>query len=87
MSTTCRFFAAPLAVLAIFGLVLTAGADPFASVVVTLPPEDQGDIFSPGVVAVESLNVKGKKSKKGKSSETYRPSTPSTRRTRTTSTS
>ena len=66
MRTAVRYLAAPLTALAIFGLVLTASADPFANVTVTLPPEGVGNIFSPGVVPVESLTVKGKKGGKGK---------------------
>ena len=60
MFTAVRIFVAALAVLTIFGLVLTANADPFADVTVSLPPEGVGDIFSPGTVAVESLNINAK---------------------------
>ena len=37
-------------------LAASAGADPFAPVTVTLPPEDQGDIFIPGVRLVADLD-------------------------------
>jgi hypothetical protein len=47
------FFAACLAVP---WLAAIAGADPFAPVTVTLPPEGQGDIFSPGVRLVADLD-------------------------------
>ncbi len=48
-----RFFAACLTLPL---LAATAGADPFAPVTVTLPPEGQGDIFSPGVRLVGDLD-------------------------------
>jgi hypothetical protein len=44
------------ACLAVAGLAASAGADPFAPVTVTLPPEGQGDIFSPGVRLVADLD-------------------------------
>ena len=37
-------------------LAASAGADPFAPVTVTLPPEGQGDIFSPGIRLVADLD-------------------------------
>ncbi len=37
-------------------LAASAGADPFAPVTVTVPPEGQGDIFSPGVRLVTDLD-------------------------------
>jgi hypothetical protein len=42
--------------LAVAGLAASASADPFAPVTVSLPPEDQGDIFSPGVRLVTDLD-------------------------------
>ncbi len=42
--------------LAVAGLAASASADPFAPVTVSLPPEGQGDIFSPGVRLVTDLD-------------------------------
>jgi hypothetical protein len=44
------------ACLAVAGLAANAGADPFAPVTVSLPPEGQGAIFSPGVRLVADLD-------------------------------